>query len=55
MTREGRTVAQDGPQDASKRKTTRTVRTTMEPDRPYEVDEPEYLELKRRGLLKEGK
>jgi hypothetical protein len=55
MTRGRLTVAQDGPQGTSKKKTTRTVRTTMEPDRTYEVDEHEYETLRRQGLIKEGK
>lgn len=29
----------------------RTVRTTMQPDREIEVDDAEYLDLQRMGLL----
>ncbi|WP_141746618.1 hypothetical protein [Streptomyces sp. LUP30] len=29
----------------------RTVRTTMQPDRDIEVDDAEYLDLQRMGLL----
>jgi hypothetical protein len=28
-----------------------TIRTTMQPDREIEVDDAEYLDLKRQGLL----
>lgn len=28
-----------------------TVRTTMQPDKPIEVDDVEYLDLQRQGLL----
>jgi len=31
-----------------------TVRTTMRPDQPIEVDEVEYLDLHRQGLLVDG-
>ena len=31
----------------------RTVRTTMRPDQTVEVDDAEYLDLKRQGLLVE--
>jgi hypothetical protein len=31
----------------------RTVRTTMQPDRDIEVDDAEYLDLQRMGLLVE--
>lgn len=30
---------------------TRTVRTTMRPDQPIEVDDADYLDLQRMGLL----
>lgn len=30
-----------------------TVRTTMQPDKPIEVDDAEYLDLQRQGLLVE--
>jgi hypothetical protein len=30
-----------------------TVRTTMQPDREIEVDDADYLDLKRQGLLVE--
>jgi hypothetical protein len=30
-----------------------TVRTTMQPDKTIEVDDAEYLDLKRQGLLVE--
>lgn len=34
----------------------RTIRTTMEPHRDYQVEESEYLDLKAQGLIKsEGK
>jgi hypothetical protein len=33
---------------------TRTVRTTMQPDREIEVGDAEYLDLHRMGLLVEG-
>lgn len=32
---------------------TRTVRTTMRPDQPVEVDDAEYTDLQRQGLLTE--
>lgn len=32
---------------------TRTVRTTMRPDQTIEVDDAEYLDLQRQGLLVE--
>lgn len=31
-----------------------TVRTTMQPDREIDVDDAEYLDLKRQGLLVEA-
>jgi hypothetical protein len=31
-----------------------TVRTTMQPDREIEVDDAEYLDLQRQGLLVEA-
>lgn len=30
---------------------THTIRTTMQPDRELEVDDAEYLDLQRQGLL----
>jgi hypothetical protein len=32
---------------------TRTVRTTMQPDKQIDVDDAEYLDLQRQGLLVE--
>jgi hypothetical protein len=33
---------------------THTVRTTMQPDREIEVNDADYLDLKRQGLLAEN-
>lgn len=54
MTRRGRTVAQSGPENVPARKSEwpKTIRTTMEPDREYEVGEAEYTDLSRRRLIK---
>lgn len=32
----------------------RKIRTTMQPDKEIEVDEREYLDLQRQGLIHEG-
>lgn len=47
-------MAQSGPDKPAQSKATfpKKVRTTMEPDREYEVDEAEYTDLVRQGLIK---
>lgn len=65
MTGRGVTVAQDKPDAAEieRRALDKVgrdlpfpvkIRTTMEPDRDYEVDEAEFTDLSRRGLIAKG-
>lgn len=50
-------MAQSGPDKPAQSKSEwpKRVRTTMEPDREYEVGEDEYTDLVRQGLIKGAK
>lgn len=58
MTERGVTMAQSGPENAPAKRAAsewpKTIQTTMEPSRDLQVDEREYLDLERQGLIRKG-